>query len=224
MERTLIGETPKLVGKTVSLSGWVNIRRDHGKLIFIDLRDRTGIMQTVVIPDSKEAYETAKKLRSEFVVEIEGLVKARPASAVNQDSSTGGVELEAKKVNIISKPEGELAIDVSQESLDLKLETLLDNRTLALRNEKIKSIFKIYSELLSAYDEVMRKEGYVEIKTPKILSSATEGGANFFKIKYFDREACLAQSPQFYKQAGVSFFERVFEIAAILQASRSEFF
>ncbi|PJA88625.1 MAG: aspartate--tRNA(Asn) ligase [Candidatus Moranbacteria bacterium CG_4_9_14_3_um_filter_36_9] len=218
MERTLIGETPKLVGKTVSLSGWVNIRRDHGKLIFIDLRDRTGIMQTVVIPDSKEAYETAKKLRSEFVVEIEGLVKARPASAVNQDSSTGGVELEAKKVNIISKPEGELAIDVSQESLDLKLETLLDNRTLALRNEKIKSIFKIYSELLSAYDEVMRKEGYVEIKTPKILSSATEGGANFFKIKYFDREACLAQSPQFYKQAGVSFFERVFEIGSVFRA------
>jgi len=128
------------------------------------------------------------------------------------------VELEAKKVNIISKPEGELAIDVSQESLDLKLETLLDNRTLALRNEKIKSIFKIYSELLSAYDEVMRKEGYVEIKTPKILSSATEGGANFFKIKYFDREACLAQSPQFYKQAGVSFFERVFEIGSVFRA------
>ena len=218
MERTLIVNTPKYIGQDVKLAGWVHVRRDHGKLIFIDLRDRSGFIQSVVIPGATEAYEIAKNLRSEYIVEMEGLVKVRPIGAVNQDLPTGGVEVEVKRINLISKTEGDLPIDISRDNLELHLETLLDNRHLTLRNEKIKSIFKVYSELIRAYGEIMRSEGFVEIKTPKILSNATEGGANFFKIKYFDREAVLAQSPQFYKQAGVGFFERVFEIGTVFRA------
>jgi len=218
MQRTLISETPSLIGKTVKLAGWVNKRRDHGKLIFIDLRDRSGMIQTVVIPNSKEAYTEAKKLRPEYVVELEGLVKERPASAVNPKIPTGGVEFEVKEVGILSQPEGELPVDISEEDLNLHLETLLNLRAFTLRHEKVKAIFKVYSELISAYAEIMKKEGFIEIKTPKILSSATEGGANFFKIKYFEREAYLAQSPQFYKQAGVGIFERVFEIGTVFRA------
>jgi nondiscriminating aspartyl-tRNA synthetase len=219
MERILIKDTVKKIGEIVSLKGWVNIRRDHGKLIFIDLRDRSGMVQTVVIPaDVKETYETAKKLRSEYIIEMEGLVKERPKTAVNEKIPTGRVEIEVKKIKIISKPEAELPFDVSEENLNVSLSTLLDNRVVGLKNRKINSIFKVYAEVLKAYAEFLRSEDFLEIKTSKIVNAATEGGANFFKIKYFDRDAFLAQSPQFYKQAGATVFERVFEIGPVFRA------
>ncbi|HCP08701.1 MAG TPA: aspartate--tRNA(Asn) ligase [Candidatus Moranbacteria bacterium] len=218
MNRTLINETPNLIGQTVKLSGWVNVRRDHGKLIFIDLRDRTGSIQMVIIPDKEDAYKTAKEVRSEFVIEVEGLVKQRPGGAKKEGVATGGVEIEVEKMTVLAKPEGDLPVDISEDDFNLHLDTLLDHRVLTLRNEKVKAIFNVYSEILSAYAEFMKKEGFVEIKTPKILSAATEGGANFFKIKYFEREAYLAQSPQFYKQAGAGIFERVFEVGSVFRA------
>lgn len=218
MQRTLIKDAVNLIGKKIKLAGWVHIRRDHGKLIFIDLRDRSGFVQTVFIPDKENAYNIAKEIRSEYIVEIEGLVKERPGGAANERISTGKIEIEAEGIKIISKPEEELPVDISNENLDLKLETLLDYRNATLRNEKTKAIFRVYAEIIAAYAEGMRKNGYVEIKTPKILRAATEGGANFFKINYFEREAYLAQSPQFYKQAGVGFFERVFEIGSVFRA------
>ncbi|NTU66557.1 MAG: aspartate--tRNA(Asn) ligase [Candidatus Moranbacteria bacterium] len=217
MERKLVSETPGLIGQTIRLAGWVHNRRDHGKLIFIDLRDRSGILQMVVIPDKEEAYNVAKELRSQFVVEIEGLVKARPGGQA-KESALGGVEIEVSGIRIISDVKEELPFDVSKKELELNPSTLFDNRNLALRNKKVNDIFKVYAQVLKSYGEVMRENGFMEIKSPKILSAATEGGANFFKIKYFDREAYLAQSPQFYKQAGVGAFERVFEIGSVFRA------
>jgi len=217
MERTLIADAPKMIGQYVKLAGWVNSRRDHGKLIFIDLRDRSGTVQIVVIPDKESAYQNAKDVRSEFVVEIEGLVKERPGG-LEKNAKTGKIELEAVKITTISKVEAELPFDVAKNELDVNLNTLLDNRNLVLRNKKINDIFKVYAELLKSYGDAMRENAFLEIKTPKILSAATEGGANFFKIKYFDRDAYLAQSPQFYKQAGVGAFERVFEIGTVFRA------
>jgi len=218
MERTLIAQTPQKVGKKVKLSGWINNRRDHGKLVFIDLRDRSGSIQIVVIPDKEEAYKNAKIIRSEYVVEIEGLVKERPCRAGVECEGTDRVELEAEKINILSETDGELPVDISQEDMHLNLETLLDNRSLTLRNKKVNAIFKIYAQLLESYAKALRKSGFTEVKTPKVVSAATEGGANFFKIKYFDRDAFLAQSPQFYKQASVGVFERVFEIGPVFRA------
>jgi len=218
MQRILISETPKHIGETVKLAGWVHIRRDHGKLIFIELRDRSGKIQLVIVSDAGELVEAAKEVRSEFVIEAEGLIKARPGKNQNDKLATGGVEVEVKSLRVIGRPHVELPIDVSQPELNLNLDTLLNHRTLALRNEKVRAIFEINSELLRAYDEIMRAGGFVEIKTPKILNAATEGGANFFKIKYFDRDAYLAQSPQFYKQAAMSAFERVFEIGPVFRA------
>lgn len=218
MDRILIAETPKHIGQIIKIAGWVNVRRDHGKIIFIDIRDRSGIIQSVVIPDEKETYETAKTLKSEYSIEVEGLIKERPVSAKKEDLITGGVEMEVKKIKILGKTYKELPIDISKEEMSLNLDTLLNNRCLTIRNEKVKAIFKVSAEIIRAYSEFLRKEGFTEIKTPKILSSATEGGANFFKIKYFDREAFLAQSPQFYKQASVAFFERVFEVGTVFRA------
>lgn len=217
-KRILIKEAPKLIGEKIKLAGWIVKRRDHGKLIFLDVRDRSGVVQAVVIPDKKEIYEKAKEVRSEFAVEVEGLVKERPVAAVNKKIGTGGVEIEIESLAIAGKPVSDLPVDVSEENLNVSLDTLLNYRMLTLRNEKVKAIFKVYSELLRAYGESMRREDFVEIKTPKILNAATEGGANFFKIKYFNGDAFLAQSPQFYKQAGVGFFERVFEIGTVFRA------
>jgi nondiscriminating aspartyl-tRNA synthetase len=218
MKRTLISETPDLIGQTVKIAGWVNTRRDHGKLIFIDLRDRTGVVQMVVIPDRAEAYEAAKVARSEFVIEVEGLIKQRPGAQIKGDSAIGKVEIEVNKLDIISKVEGELLFDASKKDLGLTLPTLLDNRNLSLRNKKINDIFKLYAKIIESYTSAMRRNGFLEIKTPKIVNAATEGGANFFKIKYFKRDAYLAQSPQFYKQAGVGAFERVFEVGPVFRA------
>lgn len=218
MERTLIKDTVEKIGQKVRIKGWVKSRRDHGKLVFMDVRDRSGVVQVVVIPDKKEAHETVKEVRSEFVVDIEGLAKSRPGGASNKKISTGSVEIEAEKFSIISTTKEDLPVDVSSDEMNLNLETLLNYRSLTVRNDKINAIFKIYARLIQAYGDFLRSKDFLEIKSPKILNSATEGGANFFKIKYFDRDAFLAQSPQFYKQAGVGLFERVFEIGTVFRA------
>ena len=218
MERTLIRETLGKVGEEVQLSGWVSVRRDHGKLVFLDVRDRSGSVQAVVLPQHAEAYAAVQAVRNETVVSIHGKVNERPANAKKEGDVTGGVEIEVLELTVVAKAAEELPIDLSQTELDLNLDTLLNNRTVALRHRKIQAIFKLYSLLLEGYDAACRTEEFVEIKTPKILSAATEGGANFFKIKYFDREAYLAQSPQFYKQAAASAFERVFEIGSVFRA------
>jgi nondiscriminating aspartyl-tRNA synthetase len=218
MERILIADTPYKISQIVKLAGWVSVRRDHGKLIFIDLRDRSGTVQMVIIPDKEEAVKIAKDIRSEYIIEVEGLVKQRPGGSKNEKLLTGEVEIEVEKIKVLAKPEVDLPVDISEDDFNLHLDTLLDNRILTLRNDKIKAIFKVYSEILKAYADFMKQQGFIEIKTPKILSSATEGGANFFKIKYFEKEAYLAQSPQFYKQAGVGIFERVFEIGSVFRA------
>lgn len=218
MTRILAGETPGHVGESVSLFGRVHVRRDHGKLIFIDLLDRSGIVQTVTIPDHAEAYEIAKALRTGAIIHMKGVVKERPSSARSENTPTGNVEVEVNSLEIISKPLVDLPIDISEAEMNLNLDTLLNNRTLAIRNPKIAAIFKIYSELLHAYSDIMRADGFLEIKTPKIIAAATEGGANVFKIKYFEKEAFLAQSPQFYKQAAAGAFERVFEVGTVFRA------
>lgn len=218
--RTLILDAVQKIGEMVELRGWVSVRRDHGKLIFLVLRDRSASVQLVIPPDNAELLEAAKDIRAEHALQITGLVKARPGKT-STDMPTGAIEIEVKGLVVLSKPDGELPIDISKTDLELNLDTLLTHRTLALRNEKVQAIFRIYSEMLFAYSEALRKEGFLEIKTPKILSAATEGGANFFKIKYFDREAFLAQSPQFYKQAAMSAFERVFEVGVVFRAEPS---
>src|SRR3989338_3162479 len=100
MQRNYISETKDLVGQTVNLYGWVNVRRDHGKLIFIDVRDKSGVAQVVFVPSNKEVYELASKLRSEWVIHIEGKVNARPEKMINPEIETGKVEIEPMKLEV----------------------------------------------------------------------------------------------------------------------------
>jgi len=127
MERTLVSQTIEKIGSEVLLKGWVNTRRDHGKIVFIDLRDRTGLVQIVLNP------ELAEGLHSEDVISVTGLIKARPEKLVNPKLSTGTVEIEAQKVELISKS-AELPFDMGQETLQLELPTLLDNRALSFQS------------------------------------------------------------------------------------------
>lgn len=218
MKRTLIEHLPDAVGEAVKISGWVSIRRDQGKLVFFVVRDRSGSVQIVVLPDTPELVTLAQTIKPETAISLEGVVKERPNKNADPEERLEFLEVAVTSIAILGAPTEDLVIDVSQTEMGLNLDTLLNNRTLSLRNEKVNAIFILYDLLLQGYEKHMRKRDFIEVKTPKILGAATEGGANFFQINYFDRLAYLAQSPQFYKQAGVSAFERVFEIGTVFRA------
>lgn len=221
MERILIKDTVDKAGSEVLIKGWVRIRRDHGKLIFLDVVDRSGIIQIVVNPKvSEDAYKTAQELRPEYVIEIVGKVNPRPQNSVNEKISTGTVEIEAIEIRILSKAET-LPFDMGGEDLNLELPTLLDYRSLTLRHPKQKAIFKIQETIISSFRETLKDEGFTEIFVPTIVPVATEGGAEVFSIDYYDHKAYLGQSPQLYKQIMVSVFERVFTIAHAYRAEPS---
>jgi nondiscriminating aspartyl-tRNA synthetase len=203
MERTLIKDLSKQIGKEVTLLGRILNIRKLGSIVFIVLQDYTGTVQTV--------WETEVKAGVGEAVKIEGLVKA-------DTRSKSGVELGGAKLETISTNIEELPYDFAGKDLNLQLNTLLDLRTTSLRHPKSQAVFKLYDLLLEGYEKTMRAEGFTEIKTPKIIEAASEGGANFFKIKYFDQDAYLAQSPQLYKQIMVGVFERVFEIGSVFRA------
>ena len=221
LKRTLVSETPTLRNKEVLVKGWVRIRRDHGKLIFLDIRDRSGLIQVVVNPKvSKSAYQVAQTIRSEFVVEIVGRVNKRPKEAVNKNLPTGGVEVEATGIVILSKAET-LPFDMGGEDLKLELPTLLDHRSLTLRHPKIAAIFKVQNVIVDSFRRFMQQNDFFEFQSPLIIPAAPEGGADVFAVSYFGQKVYLAQSPQLYKQILVGAFERVFTVTQIFRAEPS---
>lgn len=221
LPRTLTSQAAKNIAKTVLLRGWVRLRRDHGKLIFLDLRDKDGLIQIVVNPKvSEEAYRAAEALRPEDVIEVAGKVNKRPKGAENRDLKTGGIEVEALEIKIISKAET-LPFDLGSDDLNLELPTLLDHRALTLRHPKVAAIFKVQNTLVSSFRDTLKKEGFIEVFVPTIVAAATEGGAEVFSIDYYDHKAYLAQSPQLYKQIMVGAYERVFTIAHAYRAEPS---
>lgn len=214
MERTLISDTVNKIDRKVKVFGWVWARRDHGKIVFLDVSDRTGILQVVC------QGNLAKGLRPQDVVSVEGIVAARPEKLVNRDLPTGTIELQAEKVEVLGKAE-ELPFDFNVEELNLQLPTLLDYRSLTLRHPKVKAIFKIQEVVIDAFREALKKKEFVEFQAPVIIPQAAEGGSEVFEVKYFEHKAYLAQSPQFYKQIMVGVFERVFAVNKTLRAEPS---
>lgn len=213
MDRILILEAVKKVGEKVLLSGWVATRRDHGKLVFIDILDRSGIIQVV-------GGEELSSLRPQDVIEITGKVQKRPEKMVNRKIPTGGVEILSEKINILSKAE-EMPFDMGGEALNLELPTLLDYRSLTLRHPKVKEIFKVQEAVMQGFRNSAQGLGCTEIFVPTISTSATEGGAEVFKVDYHGHPAFMTQSPQLYKQMLVPVFERVFTIAHAYRAEPS---
>ncbi|PIR80299.1 MAG: aspartate--tRNA(Asn) ligase [Candidatus Levybacteria bacterium CG10_big_fil_rev_8_21_14_0_10_35_13] len=219
--RVLSNDASKHIGKFILIKGWVRIRRDHGKLIFLDIRDRGGLIQVVVNPQiSEKAYKTAQELKPEYVVEIEGKVNERPSGTLNKDLSSGNVEIEATEIKIIAKADV-LPFDMGSEDLNLELPTLLDHRALTLRHPKIQAIFKVQAVIIDSFREFMKKEGFFEFQAPSIAPAVAEGGAEVFEVDYFGHKAYLSQSPQLYKQIVMSSFERVFSVNKIFRAEPS---
>ena len=212
MQRILNIETIKYIERVVKICGWVNSIRHHGGIVFLDLRDRSGILQVVSSPD------LVKDIKEEYILEIEGEVKKRPIKMANFELETGQIELNAQKIKILAKARS-LPFDLKE--LKLSLPKLLDYRPLTLRNEKIKAIFQIEEEVISSFRKAIKNLGFNEFQAPTIVPVATEGGAEVFHIDYFDKDAYLAQSPQLYKQIMVGVFERVFTITHAYRAEPS---
>lgn len=215
-ERTLIAELPARAGAEVSVCGWVSARRDHGKLIFLDIRDRSGSVQTVATPKAPDALAIANTLRAEWVVRISGEVKERP-EAMRTEGPCGGIELVAHEIEVLSQAH-ELPFDIEA---PLNLDTLLDYRPLTLRRERERAIFRVQTEILAAYRAFLTQEGFTEFQAPKLVGGDAEGGGNVFRVEYFkDQDAYLATSPQLYKQIMVGVYERVFAAGIVFRAEK----
>jgi nondiscriminating aspartyl-tRNA synthetase len=220
-KRTLVRDTINNVGEIVTVKGWVSVRRDHGKLIFVDVRDRSGLLQVIFIPQtSAEAHEKAQELRSEYVVEITGKVNPRPEKLINPKLVSGTVELEGMELVILAKAEP-LPIDLGAEELNVELPTLLDHRALSLRHPKVQAIFKVQSVIIDGFREYLKSQDFMEFQAPSIAPAVAEGGAEVFQVDYFEHKAYLSQSPQLYKQIVMTAFERVFSVNKIFRAEPS---
>jgi aspartyl-tRNA synthetase len=207
--QTLISETVDQVGKTVTLRGWVNTRRDHGKIVFFDLRDRTGLVQMVLSP------EIAGDINTEYVIEVEGLVKERPEKLVNPKIPTGKIEVEVNKIKILSKAET-LPFPIDTNGYEIEEETRTKYRYLDIRRARMTRNLRVRSQVMLYLRNFLAKEGFVEIETPILTKTTPEGARDFVvpsrlqKGKFY----ALPQSPQQYKQLlMVAGIERYFQMA-----------
>jgi len=216
MQRTLINTIKKQVGKKVKICGFIHTIRDQGNIKFVLVRDASGTIQTVVTKINKEAFQTAKSLNLESVVEIIGLVK-------EERQAPDGIEIEIKEIKILSQAALELPIPVTKKTKNEASEVKrLNFRWLDLRKPEKLLIFKVWTEMEKAFREYWLKHGYIQIHSPKLMSTASESGAEVFEVKYFNRKAYLAQSPQFYKQMAMAAgFEKVFEVGPAFRAEPS---
>lgn len=212
--RILSSDLKDHIGKEILVKGWLHKKRLLGGLTFINIRDRRGLIQ-VVVQDKKEV-EKLRGLHIGTVLEVKGKVTEEPRAP-------GGAELHDPKLNVLVPVTEEPPIEIDKpiQHKAENLDTLFEHRVLNVRNLQEQKIFKIRGSLTRAIREFLDQNEFIEIDTPKILAGATEGGAEVFKLDYFDQEATLAQSPQFYKQIMVGAFERVYEIGHSYRAEPS---
>ena len=215
LKRTLNKQTPALAEEKVKIMGWVHTVRAHGKIIFIDLRDRTGTVQVVFTPSFPEALEISKSLHPEWVIEIRGKVNKRPEKMVNLNLETGGIEIEAESINILSEAKT-LPFTVETDGTELNEELRLKYRYLDLRRDRLANNLKKRFQTLQFFRNYLEKEGFTEIETPILTKSTPEGARDFLVPSRFTAGEfyALPQSPQQYKQLlMVAGLERYFQVA-----------
>jgi nondiscriminating aspartyl-tRNA synthetase len=217
MERTLIGDLGASIGKKVMVSGWVSVRRDHGKLIFLVLRDRTGIVQAVVHASQADAFAALSPVKSEWVVSLEGTVQERPEK-MRKEEQNGHLELSIEGATVLTEAQS-LPFEHDAE---LNLDTYFDHLPLTLRRNRAHDIFTMAATIVQEYRNALIRRGFTEFQAPALVGGDAEGGAAVFKVGYYhDQTAYLATSPQLYKQIMVGAFERAFTIAKIFRAEKS---
>ncbi|MBW6441427.1 aspartate--tRNA(Asn) ligase [Patescibacteria group bacterium] len=217
MERTYIKDLKEKIGEKVKINGFVQAIRDQGAIKFFVVRDVTGTVQIVILKGAGGVFEEAGEVSLESVVSIEGLVK-------EEKQAPGGFEIQAENMEILSKAEPELPIPVIEEKSGepTDISKRLDWRWIDLRKEDNLKIFKVWTELEKGFRKYYDQKGFIQIYTPSLMGTASETGADVFKMGYFEGEAYLAQSPQFYKQmAQASGFEKVFVMGPVFRAEPS---
>lgn len=208
-------------GKSVILSGWVNTRRDHGGVIFIDLRDREGLTQVTFDPKiSEEAWKAAEEIRSEFVVRVEGKVALRPADMKNEKLKTGEIEIEASKLEILSRskvpPFEVVEIEGVDKAKDVKEELRLEYRFVDLRRKKLQDMLRAKDQYFQAMRKYFQEKGFIEVQTPILANSSPEGARDFLipSRLYPGKFYALPQAPQQFKQLlMVGGLDKYFQIA-----------
>ena len=217
-DRTLIKDLSGKAGEAVCIQGSVEVRRDQGKLVFFDFRDRSGTVQGVVLPGSA-AMDAAKEVRNEYIVTVEGNVNKRPEKNVVEGKVNGDIELEVTSIEVLARAE-ELPFD--KEADDLTIETRFDYRPYTLRSERDRDIFQVQATILRAFRDSLAAHDFVEFQAPALVGGDAEGGAAVFEIPdYYGKRAYLATSGQLYKQIMVGPFERVMTIAKTFRAEKS---
>jgi aspartyl-tRNA synthetase len=212
-QRILIGELGQHVGEHVSICGWVDVRRDQGKMVFFDFRDRSGYVQGVVLPKS-EALEAAKDVKHEYVVEVGGVVHKRPEKNVTADKQNGDIELHIESIQTLN-PSETPPFDLSETS-GIDEGTRLEYRYLDLRSPRMQRNMKVRSEFIRRCREFLFAENFTEIETPLLTESTPEGSRDFVVPSRLNpgKFYALPQSPQQYKQLLMTAgFERYFQIA-----------
>jgi nondiscriminating aspartyl-tRNA synthetase len=206
-KRILVKSLGQSIGREVLLRGWIYHLRVLARNTFLILRDCSGEAQCIADPNLLRDLH----LKADDVVEVRGTVRA-------DERSKSGYEVEIAAVGVLNRASNSLPFNSSAKLDDVGLEALLEYRPLAARNPVVGDVFRAQGALLRYFREYLHGQLFSEIITSKIVASGTEGGTNLFEVKYFDRVAYLAQSPQFYKEHGVAAFERVFETGHVYRA------
>ena len=216
MKTTPIGSLRQHIGKQVKIQGWLQVLRDQKKMQFLIVRDRSGAVQVAFWRESDPALaEQISKLTTESALTITGKVVDNPIVKL------GGLEIQLETLKVESLAQSPLPFEPFGDTLP-STDFRSDWRYLDLRRTESLLIFKVQTTLEMAMREFWLKNDFMEIHSPKIMGSASEGGAELFEMTYFDRKAYLAQSPQFYKQMAMAAgFEKVFEIGPVFRADPS---
>lgn len=214
---THIKELKNKTGQEVILKGFIQTIRDQGGIKFLLLRDVTGTVQIVILKSEKAIFDSVKNLTLESVIEIKGKVK-------EEEQAPGGFEVQALELKVLSKAEPELPIPVYEKAEDEEtdISKRLDWRWLDLRKADKLEIFKVWTQIEKSMREYLYDQNFIQIYAPSFMNAPSESGADVFEVKYFDRSAYLAQSPQFYKQMAMAAgFEKVFTFVPAFRAELS---
>ncbi len=199
------------LGERIQVAGWLHTLRRLGGVSFLILRDGWGIIQVVAASEEDLAPLRAAQAGPESVLLVEGDVTAA-------SQAPGGVELHAPRITVLTAVTEAPPVTLGKRELKASLTTMLDEAVVTTRHPTRRAIFRLGASAMTSFRETLSARGFTEIQSPKLVESATEGGANVFALDYFSRPAYLAQSPQFYKQIMVGVFERVFEVGPVFRA------
>mgnify|MGYP001029682704 FL=1 len=212
MQRFRTTEAAQHVGEQIVLQGWLHQFRELGKVNFLIVRDGWGTFQAFV--DDPETLEVLRSMQVESVIEVTGRVVAEP-------QAPGGAELHETRVRPIVAIDEPPPLELNKKEMKASLDVFLEHAPIGLRHPKRRAILRLAAGAMAGFRASLNAEHFTEIQSPKIVGTATEGGANVFEVNYFGQPAYLTQSPQFYKQLAVGIFERVYEIGPAFRAEPS---